>query len=209
MISLFGLVVFTVVEVVGLVAWLALVRSGRQVLGVLVLPVAFFIEHLIAFNVKRGVGLLRLDVPAGRIAVNAVIETVVWVAWLALWMLGGVWRVVATVVLFVTLVIEHSITDNIFRGRPLFDNLLNRNTLGFSAVETIGATGWIVLVDAGQGLVGVAVLAIASLIEHRMALSVASRPSPLKATSPTQPSARAWGSGARRAARARATPPTS
>jgi hypothetical protein len=176
MIRLFGLVVFTVVEVVGLVAWLALVRSGRQVLGILVLPVTFFVEHLIAYNVKRDVGLLRLDVPAGRIAVNAVIETVVWVAWLAIWTLGGGWRVVATVVLFVALVIEHSITDNIFRGRPLFENLLNRNTLGFSAVETVGGTGWLALVDAGLGAVGVGVLAVASLIEHRMALSVASRP---------------------------------
>ena len=174
--NVFGLVVFTVVEVVGLVAWLTLVRAGRQVLGVLVLPVTFFVEHLIAYNVKRGAGLLRLDVPAGRIFVNAVIETVVWVVWLALWMLGGGWRFVATAVLFVTLVVEHSITDNIFRGRPLFENLLNRNTFGFSAVETIGATGWIVLVDAELGLVGVGVLAVASLIEHRMALLVASRP---------------------------------
>jgi hypothetical protein len=174
--SQLGLVLFTAVEVVGLVGWLALVRAGRRVLGVLVLPVTFFVEHLIAYNVKRGVGLLRLDVPAGRIAVNAVIETVVWVAWLALWMLGGVWRVVATAVLFVALVVEHSMTDNIFRGRPLFENLLNRHTFGFSAVETIGATGWIVLVDAGLGLVGVGVLAVASLIEHRMALLVAMRP---------------------------------
>ena len=70
---MFGLVVFTVVEVVGLVGWLALVRSGRQVLGVLVLPVTFFVEHLIAFNVKRDVGLLRLDVPAG-LAVASLIE---------------------------------------------------------------------------------------------------------------------------------------
>jgi hypothetical protein len=174
--NVFGLVLFTAVEVVGLVGWLALVRAGRRVLGVLVLPVTFFVEHLIAYNVKRGVGLLRLDVPAGRIAVNAVIETVVWVVWLALWMLGGGWRFVATAVLFVTLVIEHSITDNIFRSQPLFNNLLNRNTFGFSAVETIGATGWIVLVDAGLGLVGVGVLAVASLIEHRMALLVAMRP---------------------------------
>jgi hypothetical protein len=174
--NVFGLVLFTAVEVVGLVGWLALVRAGRRVLGVLVLPVTFFVEHLIAYNVKRGVGLLRLDVPAGRIAVNAVIETVVWVDWLALWMLGGGWRFVATAVLFVTLVIEHSITDNIFRGRPLFENLLNRHTFWFSAVETIGATGWIVLVDAGLGLVGVGVLAVASLIEHRMALLVAMRP---------------------------------
>ena len=174
--NVLGLVLFTAVEVVGLAGWLTLVRAGRRVLGVLVLPVTFFVEHLIAYNVKRGAGLLRLDVPAGRIFVNAVIETVVWVVWLALWMLGGGWRFVATAVLFVPLVIEHSITDNIFRGRPLFENLLNRHTVGFSAVETIGATGWIVLVDAGLGLVGVGVLAVASLIEHRMALLVASRP---------------------------------
>ncbi len=174
--NVFGLVVFTVVEVVGLVGWLALVRAGKRVLGVLVLPVTFFVEHLIAYNIKRGVGLLRLDVPAGRIAVNAVIETVVWVAWLALWMLGGVWRVVATAVLFVALVVEHSVTDNIFRSRPLFENLLNRHTFDFSAVETIGATGWIVLVDTELGVLGVGVLAVASLIEHRMALSVAMRP---------------------------------
>lgn len=161
--------VFTVVEDASLVAWLALVRAGRKALGVLVLPVGFFVEHVLAYNVKRGAPLLALDVPKGRILVNAVVETGVWVVWLALWALSPVG---ASVLLYPALVAEHSLTDNIFHGRPLFTNLVNPRVLGFSAVEWVGATAWLSLVGAGLGVLGVAVLVVAQQIEHELAIKL-------------------------------------
>ena len=147
---MFGrILVFTLVEDAALVAWLALVRAGSRILGVLVLPIGFFVEHVIADNVKTGGRLFgRVGVPFGKIAVNAVVETVVWVVWLLLWphyqltIFGVGIPLVAIVWLQVTLIVEHNLTDNIFHGRPIFSNLLNVHVVGFTTLENVGASGW-------------------------------------------------------------------
>lgn len=165
--------IFTAVEDLALVGWLALVRAGKQLLGVLVLPVGFFVEHVIAYNVKQGTPLLALkSVPRGKILANAVLETGVWVAWLALYAVNPI---AATFFLLLALVVEHSLTDNIFHGRPLFGNLLNFKTLGFSVVETVGATTWLVLIGVGAAYWGVVALVVAQFIEHKMALALAEK----------------------------------
>jgi len=193
-----GIVAFTLVEDLGLVAWLALVRAAgllSKVLGVLVLPVAFFVEHVLAANVKRGAPLLRFGVwwvrsadplrparttlPFGRIAINAALETVLWVVWLALWSLypisiAGVGiPLYAIAWLQLALIVEHSLTDNIFHGRPLFENLLNQKVIGFSTVENVGATGWLGFIGAGLPLVAVLWLVVWQHVEHQQAISLA------------------------------------
>lgn len=165
--------IFTAVEDAALVGWLALVRAGQRLLGVLVLPVGFFVEHVIAYNVKRNQSLFSFKgLPSGKILVNAVLETGVWVAWLAAYAVNPF---AATGFLLLALVVEHSLTDNIFHGRPLFENLLNSKTLGFSAVETAGATAWLVLIGVGAAYWGVVALVVAQFIEHKLALALAEK----------------------------------
>lgn len=165
-----GIAVFTVVEDAALVIWLALVRAGQRVGGVAALLVGFFVEHVIAQRVKGGPVTGKI---AGQIAVNAILETVVWVVWLVLWPIS---RIGATAWLYATLVVEHSLTDNIFHGRPLFSRLLNRNVFGFTALETIGSTAWLALVDAGQVPVGIAILVVFQYAEHARAIALGRRP---------------------------------
>src|SRR5262245_706178 len=124
--------VFTAVEDAALVAWLYLVRIGHRIAGVLVLPVGFFVEHVLAFNVKRKLPLTNLQgVPYGPLAINALLETAVWVIWLLLWphyqfSVAGIGiPAFAIVFLEFALIIEHNLTDNIMHGRPVESDLLN------------------------------------------------------------------------------------
>lgn len=181
----FGIAVFTVIEDVFLIAWLALARSMQSVLRVLAAPVlaiGLFLEHIVATNVKNGVSLVNLSgVPLGRIAVNAVLETVIWVVWLVLWqfypfaILGVGIPIYAIAFLEIGLIVEHSLTDNIFHGRPLFQNLLNRRVIGFSTVENLGASIWLGLIGAGLAPLGVVALVLFQFIEHKMAIAVGKR----------------------------------
>src|SRR5437016_4545347 len=158
----FGIAVFTLVDDAALIIWLLLVRAGERVGGVATLIVGFFVEHVIAQKVKGGPVTGRI---AGRIGVNAVVETVVWVVWLVLWPIS---RIAATAWLYATLVVEHSLTDNIFHDRPLFSHLLNRHVLGFTA--------WLAFVDAGRAAVGIAFLVVFQYAEHARAIALGRRP---------------------------------
>lgn len=170
--------VFTAIEDIALVSWLALVRAGNRVLGVLTLPVGFFLEHVVAYNVKRGTSLFSFNVPKGKILLNAVLETGVWVTWLTLWpiysfsVLGTGVPLVASLFLYPALVVEHSLTDNIFHNRPLTSNLVNNKVLRFSFVEWLGATLWLGLVGAGLPLLGIVALVAAQQVEHEMAIKI-------------------------------------
>jgi len=166
----FGIAVFTLVEDAALIIWLLLVRAGQRVGGVATLVVGFFVEHVIAQKVKGGPVTGRI---AGRIGVNAVVETVVWVVWLLLWPIS---RIAATAWLYATLVVEHSLTDNIFHVRPLFSQLLNRHVLGFTALETIGSTAWLAFADAGRAAIGIAFLVVFQYAEHARAIALGRRP---------------------------------
>jgi len=187
-----GIALFTVVEDVFLVAWLALARATAQAARVLAAPVlaiGLFVEHVIATAVKNGdplINLRRFDylrtLPLGRLAVNAVLETGIWVVWLLLWpiypfaLFGVGIPLYASLFLFPALVVEHSLTDNIFHNRPLFANLLNPRVLRFSLSEFVGATAWLGLIGAGQPLAGVLVLVIFQFLEHLDAIAVGRRP---------------------------------
>ena len=106
--------IFTIVEGVALVAWLALVRSdagiyqvstNSLVAGLAVLAVGFTVEHIIAYNVIHGRGLLELQgAPIGQKAVVSLIETTIWALWLVLADLNAI---LAAVVLTGLLVVEH------------------------------------------------------------------------------------------------------
>ena len=172
--------VFTLIEGVTLVVWLALVRSdagiyqvstGSLVAGLAVLVVGFTVEHIIAYHVIHNRGLLDLQgVPILQKAVVSLIETVIWAVWLVLADLN---MILAAVFLTVLLILEHTLSDNVFKGRDIFSKLLDVRTIGFSLVEAVGAGIWLALVQSNMILVGVAVLLVASFIEHVLAVALA------------------------------------
>jgi hypothetical protein len=172
--------VFTVIEGVTLAIWLVLVRSaagiyqvstGSLVAGIAVLAVGFTIEHVIAYNVIHNRGLLDLQgVPIAQKAVVSLIETVIWAVWLVLAVLN---MIVATVILTVLLIFEHTLSDNVFKGKDIFSKLLDARTIGFSLVEAVGAAIWLALVQANLTAVGIAILLVASFVEHSLAVALA------------------------------------
>lgn len=174
--------VFTVVEVAALAIWLALVRpdtgafqadTTSLVIGLAVLAGGITIEHLLSYNVINRRPLLKLSgLPVGRKFVVSVIETGIWALWLILADLNAL---AAALVLAVLLIFEHTFSDNVFRDRGIFARLVDVRTVGFSIIEAAGAALWLVLVDADQPIVGVAVLLITSFVEHTMAVRLGQR----------------------------------
>jgi hypothetical protein len=172
--------VFTIVEGLTLVIWLALVRSkagiyqvgtSSLVAGIAVLAIGFTIEHIIAYNVIHNRGLLDLQgVPIRQKAVVSLIETVIWALWLVLANLN---MIVAAVALTGLLILEHTLSDNVFKGKDIFSKLLNMRTIGFSLVEAVGAAIWLALVQANLAVVGILILVVASFIEHTLAVALA------------------------------------
>ncbi len=178
-----GIVVFTAVEVVTLVVWLILALEASDalfsILAVLVLIGGLTLEHLITYNVihKRSLFDFR-GLPVGQKAVVSLIETGIWVVWLVIArqdIAGGFEHVIAAVVLFGLLIIEHTISDNVFTGRKLFERLADKRTIGFSIVEAAGAAIWLVLIDVDLAILGIIVLAVASFLEHNLAVNLALR----------------------------------
>ena len=181
-----GIVVFTAVEVVTLVVWLILALEASDalfsILAVLVLIGGLTLEHLITYNVihKRSLFDFR-GLPVGQKAVVSLIETGIWVVWLVIArqdIAGGFEHVIAAVVLFGLLIIEHTISDNVFTGKKLFERLADKRTIGFSIVEAAGAAIWLVLIDVDLAIIGVIVLAVASFLEHNLAVNLALREDP-------------------------------
>lgn len=169
--------VFTVVEVVALVVWLALVRTeagaapapiGSIVTGVAILGVGITVEHLLSYNVINRRPLFKLaGLPLGKKLVVSVIETAIWALWLVLADLNPL---AAAVVLAVLLVFEHTFSDNVFKDKGTFARLINLRTVGFSIIEAAGAALWLGFVDSGLQIAGITVLALASYAEHAVAV---------------------------------------
>jgi hypothetical protein len=172
--------IFTFVEGATLVIWLALVRSdagiyqvttGSLVAGLAALVVGFTIEHIIAYNVIHNRRLLDLQgVPIAQKAVVSLIETVIWALWLVL---ADFNAIVAAVALTILLIVEHTLSDNVFKGRDIFSKLLDARTIGFSLIEAVGAAIWLAFVEANLTVVGIVILVIASFIEHTLAVALA------------------------------------
>jgi hypothetical protein len=99
----------------------------------------------------------------------SLIETAIWALWL---LLANLNAIVAAVVLTSLLILEHTVSDNVFKGKGLFSRLIDGRTIGFSLIEAVGAAIWLALVEANLSVVGVLILVIASFIEHTMAVAL-------------------------------------
>lgn len=193
-----GIAVFTIVETVTLGIWLALVQdvptlSTIAIIGAGILFVGLVIEALINTVVVNGFG----DFPLGAIATFSLTEALIWIVWLLIAeQLGGLTGVgIAGIVLFVLMLPQHSIEDNVLRGRGLFSNVLELGTAVFTFVEAVGGTVWLAFVLQGPellarvgldtisspfpfelgALIGLLLLAIALFIEHEMGVQFALR----------------------------------
>jgi len=186
---------FTGVETVALVVWLALVDDAAVVsetaaLGLAILAVGLLVEHFLTDLAVNGVDL---SFPLGRAIVFSASEVLLWALWLGIADRVGGFRglAIAGVVLALLLVPQHTVEDNVLRGRSFFDRLLNPNTIGFSLVESAGATVWLLFVRNPQLVeprlellgvgsldpttIGVGILALALLVEHDIGVTFSRR----------------------------------
>ena len=105
----------TLIETIGLAAWLALALSGQALLGAGILLVALTLEHVVAFNGANGRSLLRTSGVFPGALVSGLIETGLWVVWL---LISN--PLLAFLFLASTLVFAHSRELNVFLGRSEF-----------------------------------------------------------------------------------------
>lgn len=172
--------IFTVIEVITLVVWLVIALAATDVfssiLAAVVLIAGFTVEHIISYNVINRRQLLDLHgVPIAQKAVVSVIETTIWILWLALAGTDAfdvVDALIAAAALAGLLIIEHTLSDNVFKNRSLFERIADKRTIVFSIIESSGATIWLALAQTDLGILGIAVLAAASFIEHTMAVAL-------------------------------------
>jgi len=172
--------IFTAIEVITLVVWLVIALAATDVfssiLAAVVLIAGFTVEHIISYNVINRRRLLDLHgVPIAQKAVVSVIETIIWILWLALAgtdAFDASDALIAAAVLAGLLIIEHTLSDNVFKNRRLFERIADKRTIVFSIIESSGATIWLVLVQTDLGILGIVILAAASFIEHTMAVAL-------------------------------------
>ncbi|MBX0285259.1 hypothetical protein EGH22_02890 [Halomicroarcula sp. F28] len=185
---------FTLVQTLALGLWLTLVAdapliSAASAVGLGVLTLGLVLEHVLTDATINGVSVSAL--PGKQAFAVSGSEALLWVLWLGVAQrLGGVDGIlVAGALLAVLLMPQHTVEDNVLRGVAPFETVIDLGTAGFSVVEAVGATVWLLLVFEGQqfsgllaalGLagvdssaVGLAALAVVLLVEHDIGVALA------------------------------------
>ncbi|MBX0303263.1 hypothetical protein [Haloarcula salinisoli] len=185
---------FTLVQTLALGLWLTLVAdapliSAASAVGLGVLTLGLVLEHVLTDATINGVSVSAL--PGKQTFAVSGSEALLWVLWLGVAQrLGGVDGIlVAGALLAVLLMPQHTVEDNVLRGVAPFETVMDLGTAGFSVVEAVGATVWLLLVFEGQqfsgllaalGLagvdssaVGLAALAVVLLVEHDIGVALA------------------------------------
>lgn len=182
------ILVFTGVETAALVIWLAFVEgaplaSSAALLGLGILIVGLGIEHVLTDVSVNG---FNLSAPVWTVIAFSLSEAVLWAIWLVIAEngTGGGRFVLAATVLAVLLVPQHTLEDNALRGASPFSSVLDLGTIGFSVIESVGGTIWLVLVLQPDLLVtqvplaelgglkpevlGLGILALSLFVEHNI-----------------------------------------
>jgi len=187
------ILLFTLVEVAALVIWINILQgeplvSRTAFVGFGILSLGLAIEYLLTDFTING---LDLSAPVWTIIGFSVSEAVIWGIWLAI--ASGATTVhgfvLATVVLALLLIPQHTMEDNAFRGDPPFRSLLDPGTAGFSVIKAAGATVWLMLLlsprivtdfvrSVGLGpldpvVVGIGVLVLTLFTGHNIEISYA------------------------------------
>lgn len=151
----------SIIETVGLVVWLALAMAGSPLLGAGVLFGTLVLEHFVAYKAANP---NRLFPPKLKLVIASLAETVIWVGWL---MIAAFNPLLALLVLFVALYVQHNAEVNILTNRPTFSKLLSTRVAGFTAYEAIGGAIWLQLALNTNPILAVVVLFGFMLLEHR------------------------------------------
>jgi hypothetical protein len=161
----------TIIEDAGLIAWLVLARSSMLYLGVPIAPLVLLAVLLVEHSIMQ-----RAENPnfTGRVFAKifgfSSLEVVNWSAWLILLSnatpLLSMSSLLASLYFFVGFYIEHQITENVITDQPYlrFRNPRGAITAGVileTLSEGVGARLWIL-----YGPIGPAFLVVGSLIEH-------------------------------------------
>jgi hypothetical protein len=181
-------ILFTGIEIVGLVKWLALSNGGdpSSVLGqaysilqlgsifsrtgaigfaAIILGVFLLVEHII--TQVDATGRFVSGKQLVEILTFSSLESVIWVVWLALIPVNGI---LAFTFFLVALFVEHHIADNVKKGLSFFKLSSTRavfiGLLVLTISEVVAAVVWV----ANQNLL--AVLVVGSLLEHYIARNV-------------------------------------
>lgn len=212
-VTLIGL--FTGVETLALIIWLGLVEnspaaSQMAAIGLGILAVGLFVEHFLTHVAVSG---WETPFPAGAAAFFSASEAALWALWLGIaenvpaeWIAGLLSRVgvsvppalagtesfvLAAVVFTILLIPQHTIEDNVLRGESLFTSLFSVGTVGFSIVEGVGSTVWLLfalepetvqpllnqlgVTGVTPAVLGVVILAVTLLVEHVVGVRFARR----------------------------------
>jgi hypothetical protein len=186
---------FTGVETVALVVWLALVdgvpaTSTTAAVGLGILAVGLVVEHTLT---DVAVNARGLRLPGIGVLVVSVSEAVLWALWLGIVDevpgLGAF--ALACGALALLLVPQHTLEDNVLRGRPLLSRFLDPWTFAFSVVEAAGATAWLLFVRrpdllaprlaefglsaTDPAVVGVGILVVSLFVEHVIGVAYSRR----------------------------------
>ncbi len=181
-------VIFTGIEIVGLIEWLALSNGGNSIMvlgqaypilqlgaissrvGITGLAVIFLAVFLLAEHIITQVDATGRFISGKQfveILTFSSLESAIWVVWLKLIPVNGI---LAITFFLAALFVEHHIADNVKKGLSFFKlsstRLVFTGLLVLTISEVVGAVVWV----GNQNLL--AVLIIGSLLEHYIARNV-------------------------------------
>lgn len=161
----------TIIEDVGLIAWLVLARASMFYIGIPIAPLVLLLVLLVEHSIMQ-----RAENPnfTGRVFAKifgfSLLEVVNWSVWLTLLAnttsLLSTGSLLASLYFFVGFYIEHQITENVITDQPYlrFRNSRGAITAGVTLEtlsEGVGARLWLL-----YGPIGPAFLVVGSLVEH-------------------------------------------
>jgi len=154
-----NVVIFTVIEIVTLIVWRALVGAGASAyVAAGILLGGLIAEHIVSSRARRG------DVRVLPVLTIAGVEAATWIVWLAL---TATSPAAAVALLISGLHIGHVLETNYLSRRGLFakfgDGLQDPITGLVSVIETIAGVLWVAFPS------GPAILSGGLLIEHTIA----------------------------------------
>src|SRR2546426_10504565 len=161
----------TIIEDAGLIAWLVLVRGSMFYQGIPIAPLVLLLVLLVEHSIMQ-----RAENPnfTGKVFAQilgfSLLEVVNWSVWLTLLSntssLLSMSSLIASLYFFVGFYIEHQITENVITQQPYlrFRNARGATTAGVileTLSEGVGSRLWLF-----YGPIGPAFLVLGSLIEH-------------------------------------------
>ena len=131
---------FTVVEYFSLSSWAILVTLGYGILGAIILFAGLIAEHILAFNALAKFS--RTGTPYLKLMIISATETLIWIVWLFISrpIVGGAF-------LFIAMLVQHGVENNVFEGREFFFDVIKEKVLLFTGVEVIAASIWLIYTE--------------------------------------------------------------